>query len=67
MWLPDEEESVWGNLLYDLTYMIASNIKADNPEELRHTIAQKIVDYIDKPSTKYSGKYYGNEHGRSSG
>jgi hypothetical protein len=61
MWLPDDEESVWGNLLYDLSYMIASSMKPDDIEELHNTLAQKMINYVDEPSTRYSGEYYTNE------
>ena len=58
MWLPDEEEVVWGNLLYDLTSIIASSLQKDGSDELRNEIAQKLVSYIIDPNTEYSGQYY---------
>ncbi len=61
MWLPDQEESVWGNLLYDLAFMIGMSIDGNSAELLRDEIAEKLVSYMEKPSTNYSGKYYGSE------
>jgi hypothetical protein len=58
MWLPDEEESVWGNLLYDLIFMVALSMKKDSLDEIRETLAEKILGYLERPSTKYSGHFY---------
>ena len=61
MWLPADEESVWGNILYDLLYLIASTLDPDRPETLRDTLSRKVISYIAKPTTEYSGEYYNNE------
>jgi hypothetical protein len=58
MWLPDNEEAVWGNLLYDLTYMVALSVEKDDVDGLRGVLAKKALNYIEKPSSEYSGRYY---------
>jgi hypothetical protein len=58
MWLPDNEESVWGNLLYDLIYTVALSMKNDDLDEVREILAKKVLGYIEEPSTEYSGRYY---------
>lgn len=70
MWLPDDEEGTWGNLLYDLAFMIATSIRPSGPEGIRDTMIERIGYYIDHPSTRYSGNYYGGsdtDTGRPSG
>ncbi len=60
-----EEESVWGNLLYDISSMVAESL--DSQRDVATTKADLIGDvlaYIDSPSTKYSGEYYNTESGR---
>lgn len=61
MWLP-EEEAVWGNLLYDISAMVAESL--GSRRDVATTKADLIADiqqYIDKPTTKYSGEYYTTE------
>jgi hypothetical protein len=58
MWLPDNEESVWGNLLYDLIYMVALSMKKDDVDGIRDRLAKKVLEYIENPSSEYSGRYY---------
>jgi hypothetical protein len=58
MWLPEEEEIVWGNLLYDLIYMVALSMKKDDLDALRERLAQKFLGYIERPSTEYSGHFF---------
>jgi hypothetical protein len=62
MWLPDEEESVWGNLLYDTAAMIASSLRPErDANALKGELLADVARYIDHPSTQYSGEYYGTE------
>jgi hypothetical protein len=62
MWLPDNEESVWGNLIYDMSSMLASSMKPEgNADELKDELIRDVINYIDHPSTKYSGEYYDTE------
>jgi hypothetical protein len=59
MWLPDNEESVWGNLLYDLAAMVASSLRPERKvDHLKADLLANVMRYIDQPSSKYSGKYY---------
>ena len=62
MWLPDNEESVWGNLIYDTSAMIAETLVPERDvETLKKDLLADVLGYIDKPSTKYSGEYYNTE------
>ncbi|MEM9479142.1 MAG: DUF5076 domain-containing protein [Verrucomicrobiota bacterium] len=64
MWLPDDEESVWGNLLYDISAMLAESLAPElDVETLKSDLLSDVVSYIDDPSTKYSGEYYNTEQG----
>ncbi|MDP0491414.1 MAG: DUF5076 domain-containing protein [Verrucomicrobiota bacterium JB023] len=64
MWLPDDEESVWGNLLYDICAMVAESLAPErNVETSKSNLLTDVVSYIDGPSTKYSGEYYKTEQG----
>lgn len=61
LWLP-EEEAVWGNLLYDISAMIAESLgsQRDVPTTKADLIAD-VLHYIDNPSTNYTGEYYDTE------
>jgi len=61
MWLPENEESVWGNLLYDMSYMLASSIVSEEVEKTQFLVIQAILRYIEEPSTDYTGQYYDTE------
>ncbi|OUR86889.1 hypothetical protein A9Q81_27565 [Gammaproteobacteria bacterium 42_54_T18] len=62
MWLPSDEESVWANLLYDMTYMIASSIESDlDVEKTQEFIVYELLRYIKEPSTAYTGQYCNTE------
>jgi Domain of unknown function (DUF5076) len=62
MWLPDDEESVWGNLIYDTASMVASSLRAGgDTDSLKADLLEDIAHYIDCPNTKYSGEYYNTE------
>ncbi|MBA4148018.1 MAG: DUF5076 domain-containing protein [Verrucomicrobia bacterium] len=62
MWLPDNEESVWGNILYDAAAMIASTFNPErDADRVKADLLADILHYIDHPSTKYSGEYYNTQ------
>lgn len=61
MWIKMGEEQVWGNLLYDLCAMIASSLDEGAADDIRSRFATKILDYVEHPSSQYSGEFYGKE------
>jgi hypothetical protein len=61
MWIKGGEEEIWGNLLYDLCSMIASSLDKKAVDSIRDRFAKKILDYVEHPSTTYSGEFYGKE------
>ncbi len=62
MWLPNDEEQVWGNLLYDTASMIASSLSPERDlDTFKADLLADVAHYIDDPSTKYSGEYYNTE------
>jgi hypothetical protein len=59
MWLPNDEEAVWGNILYDLASLIAEQISTgDDASRLRTGLFNDTLGYVHKPSTTYTGTYY---------
>ncbi len=61
MWLPDEE-AVWGNLLYDISSMVAESLGSRRDvDTTKADLISDVLYYIDNPSTKYSGEYYNTE------
>lgn len=67
MWLPDQEESVWGNLLYDIAALVAESLAPErDAETTKSDLIQDVFHYIEHPSTAYSGEFYGTEKGGES-
>lgn len=61
MWLPDET-AVWGNLLYDISAMVAESLGSQpNVATTKAGLIADVLHYIDNPTTKYSGEYYNTE------
>ncbi|WP_353568973.1 DUF5076 domain-containing protein [Haloferula sargassicola] len=61
MWLP-EEEAVWGNLLYDISAMVAESLGSQRDVAItKADLIADVLHYIDNPTTEYSGEYYNTE------
>lgn len=54
------EENNWANIIYDLAHMVASVIKdeRDSIEVVRNKMVKSVLDYLDRPTSKYDGHYY---------
>jgi hypothetical protein len=64
MWLPDNEEAVWGNLLYDIAALVAESLVSERDvNTVKRDLIGDVFHYIDHPSTKYHGEYYNTEQG----
>jgi hypothetical protein len=51
-------------LLYDIAALIAESLDATRASDpIKDRLIGDVFDYIDSPSTEYSGEYYGTEQG----
>lgn len=55
MWLPDDEEVVWGNLLYDISSLVAASFVPERDYETsKSELLSHVISGIDTPITNYS-------------
>jgi hypothetical protein len=38
--------------------MVALSMKKDDVDRIRDVLAKKVLEYIEDPSSEYSGRYY---------
>lgn len=63
MWLPEDEEVVWGNLLYDISSIVAACLAPERDYAVsKSEVLSHLISGIDTPNTNYSGEYYNTEH-----